>query len=129
MKKKKHNSWIIAIGAASGLIGMLFGIYFTEGLDWASISGAITGFIFLFLINFFYVRSKKDQTPEVDERTINNIRKYYAIIANVFIGALFIILCMVSYMGHDQIAISYLWIFVISYMLISGMGAFIVSRR
>ena len=129
MKKKKYQQWNITIASTGGLIGMLLGTFFTKGLDWSAILGALTGFAVIFLINLFYVRSKKDKTPEVDERTINNMRKYYAIIANVFLGALFLVLAAVTYMGHDQISISYLWMFVIAYMLISGIGALIVSRR
>lgn len=129
MKKKKYAKWNITIGATGGLIGMLLGTFFTKGVDWSAILGAFTGFAIIFLINLFYVRSKKDKTPEVDERIINNVRKYYAIIANVFLGILFLALAAVTYMGHAQISILYLWIFVIAYMLISGIGAIVVSRR
>lgn len=85
--------------------------------------------VIVFLINLQYVRSKKDKTPEVDERTLNNVRKYYAIIANLFLGFLFLLVAAVTYMGYEQISIFYLWIFIVSYMIISGIGALIFSRR
>lgn len=129
MKKKKYAKWNITIGATGGLIGMIIGTLIFSGVDWSAILGAFTGFAVIFLINFFYVKSKKDKTPEVDERTVNNVRKYYAIIANVFLGVLFLALAGFTYAGQDQISISYLWIFVIAYMLISGIGALVVSRR
>lgn len=129
MKKKKYQQWNVTIASTGGLIGMVIGTVIFKGVDWSAILGAFAGFFIIFMGNFFYVRSKKDKTPEVDERTINNMRKYYAIIANLFLGVLFLLLAAVTYMGYDQITISYLWIFVVSYMLISGIGAFIVSRR
>ncbi|MTD30690.1 hypothetical protein [Planomicrobium sp. YIM 101495] len=129
MNKKKLQKWNFTLAAMGGLIGMLLGTVFTKGLDWSAILGAFTAFAIIFLINFFYVRSKSDKTPEVDERTILNMRKYYAIIANVFLGILFLSLAAVTYMGYEQISLSYLWIFIISYMLISGVGALIVNNR
>lgn len=129
MKKKKYQQWGFTIAATGGLVGVIIGTLIFSGVDWSAILGAFTGFAVIFLINLFYVRSKKDKTPEVDERTINNVRKYYAIIGNVFLGVLFLALAAFTYMGHDQISISYLWIFIIAYMLISGIGALIVSRR
>lgn len=129
MKKKKLQQWGFTIAALGGLIGMLIGTLLFSGLDWSAVLGALTGFVVIFMINLFYVKSKKDKTPEVDERTINNMRKYYAVIANLFLGALFLFLAAMTYMGYEQISIFYLWIFVISYMLISGIGALIVSRR
>lgn len=129
MKKKKYQQWGFTIVATGGLIGSIIGQFLKDKFDWSGVLGAFTGFAVIFLINLFYVRSKKDKTPEVDERTINNVRKYYAIIGNVFLGVLFLALAAFTYMGHDQISISYLWIFIVAYMLISGIGALIVSRR
>lgn len=126
---KKYAKWNITIASTGGLVGVIIGTLIFSGVDWSAILGAFTGLVIIFIGNLMYVRSKKDKTPEVDERTINNMRKYYAIIANVFLGVLFLILAAVTYMGHDQISISYLWIFVIAYMLVSGIGALIVSRR
>lgn len=129
MKKKKYAQWNITIASTGGLIGVIIGTFIFSGVDWSAILGGITGLFIIFLGNLVYVRSKKDKTPEVDERTLNNMRKYYAIIANLFLGVLFLMLAAVTYMGYDQISIFYLWIFVIAYMLISGIGALIVSRR
>ncbi|RNF39377.1 hypothetical protein [Planococcus salinus] len=129
MKKKKYAQWNITIASTGGLAGVIIGTLIFSGVDWSAILGALSGFLLIFIGNLIYVKSKKDKTPEVDERTINNMRKYYAIIANVFLGVLFLALAAITYMGHDQVSISYLWIFVIAYMLISGVGALIVSRR
>ncbi|MFD1032527.1 hypothetical protein [Metaplanococcus flavidus] len=129
MKKKKYQQWNITIASTGGFVGVIIGTFIFSGVDWSAVLGALSGLIMIFIGNLIYVKSKKDKTPEVDERTINNMRKYYAIIANLFLGALFLILVAMTYLGYDQIAISYLWIFVIAYMLISGIGALIVSRR
>ena len=126
---KKYAQWNVTIASTGGLAGMIIGTLIFSGLDWSAILGAFTAFLLIFMGNFFYVRSKKDKTPEIDERTINNMRKYYAIIANLFLGALFLLLTVVTFMGYEQVSILYLWIFVISYMLISGIGALIVIRR
>ncbi|TFE00557.1 hypothetical protein [Jeotgalibacillus salarius] len=129
MKKKKLQKWGFTIAAMGGLGGMILGTLIFSGADWSAILGALTAFIIIFVINLLYVRSKNDQTPEVDERIVHNMRKYYAIIANVFLGILFLALSALTYMGHEQISLLYLWIFVVSYMFVSGIGALIVSRR
>lgn len=129
MKKKKYAQWNITIASTGGLVGVIIGTLIFSGVDWSAILGAFTGLAIIFIGNLIYVKSKKDKTPEVDERIINNMRKYYAVIANVFLGALFLMVAAVTYMGHDQISINYLWIYVVAYMLISGIGALIVSRR
>lgn len=126
---KKYAQWNLTIASTIGLAGMIIGTLIFSGLDWSALLGAFIAFLLIFMGNYINVKSKKDRTPEVDERTINNMRKYYAIIANVFLGALFLLLAAVTFMGYDQVSILYLWIFVILYMFVSGIGALIVLRR
>lgn len=126
---KKLKSWNITFAAFGGLIGMIFGSFIFNAGDFSAILGAATGFLIIFLINALFVKAKKDNTPELDERTRGNMRNYYAIIGNVFMAILFIALTVLTYLGEDEVSISYLYIFVIAYMLISGVGALIVSKR
>lgn len=126
---KKYKKWYLTLVAFGGLVGMTIGTFiFNEG-DLSALLGAATGFVILFLINLIYVKSKKDNTPEIDERTRSNMRNYYAVIGNVFMAILFLTLSTLSYLGQTEVSISYLWMFVIAYMLISGIGALIVSKR
>lgn len=126
---KKLKNWNLTLAAFGGLVGMVIGSFIFNGGDLSAILGAATGFLILFLINAVYVKSKKDNTPEIDERTRSNIRNYYAVIGNVFMAILFLALAALTYLGHAEVSISYLWIFVIAYMLLSGIGALIVSKR
>lgn len=126
---KKLKSWNITFAAFGGLIGMIFGSFIFNAGDLSAILGAATGFVIIFVINAVYVKSKKDKTPELDERTRGNMRTYYAIIGNVFMAFLFFGVTVLTYLGEDQVSISYLFIFVIAYMVISGVGALIVSKR
>lgn len=126
---KKLKSWNITFAAFGGLIGMIFGQFIFNAGDLSAILGAATGFLVIFLINAVYVKSKKDNTPELDERTRGNMRSYYAIIGNVFVLILLLSLTVLTYRGEDYVSIDYLFMFVIAYMLISGVGALIVSKR
>ncbi|MDZ5712765.1 hypothetical protein [Jeotgalibacillus haloalkalitolerans] len=129
MKKKKLQKWGFTLAGFGGLVGMIVGTLIFNGADFSAILGALTAFIIIFIVNVIYVRSKKDQTPEVDERIIHNMRKYYAVIANVFLCILFVALSALTFLDYEQISISYLWMFVIAYMLISGVGAIVVSKK
>ncbi|MBM7578036.1 hypothetical protein [Jeotgalibacillus terrae] len=129
MKKKKMQRWGFTIAAMGGLAGMILGTFIFSGADWSAILGAFTAFVIIFIINLVFVKSKKDQTPEVDERIMLNMRKYYAVIANVFIGILFIALSALTYLGYEQVSLMYLWMFVVAYMIVSGIGALVVSKR
>ncbi|KIL51693.1 hypothetical protein KP77_12050 [Jeotgalibacillus alimentarius] len=129
MKKKKLQKWNFTIAALGGLAGMILGTFIFSVADWSAILGAFTAFVIIFIINLVYVKSKKDQTPEVDERIRLNMRKYYAVIANVFIGILFVALAVLTYMGYEQVSLMYLWMSVVVYMVVSGIGALVVIKR
>ncbi|MFA1642840.1 hypothetical protein AB5N96_08235 [Chryseomicrobium imtechense] len=126
---KKFKKWYLTLATFGGFLGVVIGTFIFNDGDISAILGAATGLLIIFLINLIYVKSKKDNTPEIDERTRNNMRTYYAVVGNVFMGVLFLALTALSYAGESAVSLSYLWMFVIAYMLISGIGALVVSKR
>lgn len=73
---KKYAQWNFTIASTIGLAGMIIGTLIFSGLDWSALLGSLIAFLLIFTGNFIQIRSKKDKTPEIDERTINNMRKY-----------------------------------------------------
>lgn len=129
MKKGKMHKWMLTFAAGGGFIGMIIGNLLTGSLDISVVLGALTALVLMFIIDLIRNRLKKDKTPDFDERTVNNMMKYYAIIANIFIAILFIGLAILSFMEIESIEISYLFIPIVVYLFTSGIGAIIVSRK
>lgn len=131
--KKTLQQWNLAFMALFGIFGTLIGmtiIYFTTGkFDISLLLGALTGATIFIVINIVKVLIKKDKLPETDERIRKNIMKYLLYSSHIFIGVLFLTLTLVTFLGFESISLTYLWIIIIVYLWISGIGGFIVSRR
>ncbi|WP_440896614.1 hypothetical protein ACS127_00985 [Amphibacillus sp. Q70] len=131
--KKKYSKWTLAVSAIFIFIGSLLGqiiIYFIKGeFNYSAILGSLAGALPIILINALYVYFKKDQTPEVDERIRNNMIKYMAFSSQIIFLILMIVLAAVSVMGMTSIPISSLWIIILAYMMIIGIGSLIVKTR
>lgn len=116
----------ILLGAIAGLTL----VYVVKGdFNISVLFGFFVGAILLTTMNFIKVRIKKDATPDVDERIMNNMLKYFSILSYLLIGFSIIGLMIATLSGIEQISISLLWIILIIYLSLSGLGAFIVSRR
>ncbi len=129
MKSRVSQKWLFSITAGFGLLGMALGQLIQGRFDLSIILGALTGALVIFLVEWIKNRTKKDKTPEFDERTRQNILKYYAVIPNIFIGDSFLLLAIVTTGGIDKISIQHLWIVIIAYIMISGIGGVIVIRK
>ncbi|WP_156855314.1 hypothetical protein [Oceanobacillus sp. AG] len=129
MKKKKLHKWVFTLAGIGGLIGMTFGQFIFGKLDFSGILGSLSAVILFFIIDLVKNRMKKDDTPDFDERTTHNVVKYYAYFSTGFIAVAFLLLAVVTASGLENVNISYLWILIFIYMLSSGIGAFIVSKK
>lgn len=129
MKTKIYQRWVFSFTAVFGLVGMVLGQLIQGEFNFSVALGAVTGALFIFILELIKNRIKRDKTPDFDERTKHNMLKYYTIIAHVFIGIALLLLAIVTSSGTEQISINYLWIFITAYLLISGIGALFVSRK
>lgn len=129
MKNKKIHKWMLTFGGTGAFIGLIIGNLLSGNFDSAVVLGGFTALLTMFIIDLVRMRLKKDKTPDFDERTVNNIRKFYAYSGNVFIALCFVSLGIISFMDIEHIAISYLFIPFLGYLFFSGIGAFIVSRK
>ena len=129
----KLQKWTLAFISIGTVIGALIGItiiYSTTGnFNISSLLGFITAALILIVINVIKVFVKKDNTPETDERIKKNVMLYYLYSSTIFIVVLFLGLAVLSFLNFEIVEITYLWIIMIAYLLISGIGGFIVIRR
>ncbi|MDQ7862403.1 hypothetical protein RCO48_19570 [Peribacillus frigoritolerans] len=123
----------MAYGGIALLIGIILAQTFTYitivDFSTASILGVLPVTIVLIIINLIQVKRKKDETPELDERTVNNMFKFYIYSSHIFLGLLFISLAIITFMDIRNVSTSHLWIIILAYMCCSGIGALIVKRQ
>ncbi|WP_010271461.1 hypothetical protein [Paenibacillus senegalensis] len=131
--RKNMEKWNLTFRAINVLVGVILGlsiVYFIkEEFNLSILLGALTGTVILTVTNIMKALLKRDRTPDTDERTEKNMLKFYLFSSHIFIGLLFIALCISSFLGIEEILTVYLWIIIIAYICFSGIGAFIVSRR
>lgn len=130
---KKHlQPWVWTIVGSIGFIASLLVktiIYlFTSEFDFSGLLGLLTG-LFIIIINIIIVKTKKDKTPSIDERTPNNIKKFYAISPHIYLGIIIIGLIILSIMGMEVISITYLWAAVMLYLVLSGIGSLVIHLK
>lgn len=130
---RKTRKWTLAYGGIGVMLGIILGQipgYITSGdFSTAPILGGLPVAITLVIINVIKVHRKKDKTPELDERTVNNMLKFYTYSSHVFLGLLFVLLAIISFMDIKSVPTTYLWILIFAYMCVSGIGALIVKRQ
>jgi len=102
---------------------------FTGEFDFSGLLGLLTGLLILVIINIILIKTKKDKTPTIDERKLNNIKKFYAISPHIYLGIIVIGLIILSIMGVEVISITYLWLAVMLYLLLSGIGSFVINLK
>ncbi|GAA0323671.1 hypothetical protein ACFQ4Z_05910 [Oceanobacillus oncorhynchi subsp. oncorhynchi] len=130
---KKHlQPWVWTIVGSIGFIASLLVktiIYlFTSEFDFSGLLGLLTG-LFIIIINIIIVKTKKDKTPSIDERTLNNIKKFYAFSPHIYLGIIIIGLIILSIMGMEVISITYLWAAVMLYLVLSGIGSLVIHLK
>jgi len=127
------EKWNLTFRAINMLVGVILGLTIVyiikEEFDLNVLLGAITGIVILIVINVIKIWLKRDRTPDTDERIQKNMLTFHLFSSHIFIGILFVALCISMFIGIKYISTIYLWIIIIAYICFSGIGAFIVSRR
>ena len=133
MNMKKYPRFMFIYGAIGVIFGMILKMIIQQDYNLSTILGALTAAVILCgvdILRIWLTKNKtKDKTPDFDERTINNILKFYAYVSALFIGLLLILLSIVSYLNIESVSVIYLWLFIILYLNISGIGVLIVSKK
>jgi Ca2+/Na+ antiporter len=94
----------------------------------AAIGGAVLGIGLVLAVSKIRAARKKDHTPEVDERTWNNMKNFYAIsLYFVLIGSMAVVLMLVCF-GHDTIELGAVSLYLLFLLMILLVGTFIVKR-
>jgi len=129
----KINKWSLSFRVIYVLIGALVGMliyYLVKGkFDMSLFLGVLAGIAILIIFNVIKVLRKKDRVPEADERTVNNLLKFFTFLSNIYILVLFGSLGIITLIEIETIQITYLWLVLIAYLLISSIGSLIISRR
>lgn len=127
MKKNRNSKWILSYGAVVGVFGLMIGQI--GSLNFWSVFGAISGALVLIIINIVYVKSKSDKTPEYDERTIQNVQKFYFYSTNTFFILFFIMLGVLTAIDIKFISTLTLLIILFSYSIITGIISLLISKK
>lgn len=129
----KINKWSLSFRVIYVLIGALVGMliyYLVKGkFDMSLFLGVLAGIAILIIFNVIKVLRKKDRVPEADERTVNNLLKFFTFLSNIYILVLLGSLGIITLIEIETIPITYLWLVLIAYLLISSIGSLIISRR
>lgn len=134
MKKKKPYQWKSPYGPLLvQLFGTIIGLgllhFFVKELNYDVIIGPSIVFIIYFLIIYRKKKKKKENVPEIDERVINNMFRFYSCTAHAFIMILFLFLAILTLLKIETIPIMYVWIFGFIYMAITGIGNLYIKNH
>src|SRR5699024_9078417 len=91
--------------------------------------GGLSGALMLVIINLIYVMNKSDTTPEFDERTTQNILKFYAYASNDFILLSIMLLTFLLMTFFEQLSLTLILLIFFVYFSLSGTTALIIRRR
>lgn len=131
--KKNAGKWNLMFRSISILVGAILGLsllYIIQNeANLSVLLGASTATLILIGINVIKIRMKDDAIPDSDERTVKNVLTFSFISTYLLLGLSFIALSIISFMGVKFVSVGHLWIIIMVYLLITGIGAFIVSRR
>ncbi|GIO24674.1 hypothetical protein [Oceanobacillus sp. J11TS1] len=135
MKKGKSvKKWAPFFRIIASLVGCILGAslyYFFQGgeFPYEVLLGGLTGAIILAIFAFIKYKRKKDNTPEADERVKHNIFRFSAYASHISLAVLFLGIFIFSLLGVESVSITYLWIFFVVYIWVTGIGTVIARRR
>lgn len=93
---KLITKWSTYFIISSTLIGSILGsflIYYFQGeFPYEVLNGGLIATIILTVVEVIKQKRKKNNLPEVDERVIRNIFRFFTYLSHIFLGLLFITL-------------------------------------
>lgn len=126
---KWSTYFIISCTLIGAILGSFLIYYFQGEFPYEVLNGGLIATIILTAIEVIKQKRKKNNLPEVDERVVRNIFRFFTYLSHIFLGLLFITLGMFTLLGIESISIFYLWLFFISYIWIAGIGSLIIMRK
>ncbi|MCF3943953.1 hypothetical protein [Oceanobacillus alkalisoli] len=128
------GKWTLAYGGIAILLGVLLAQFIRvvirgDGFTVAPFIGTLPVSIILIVVNIIQVKRKSDSTPNMDERTLRNILKFQIFASQIFIGLLFLSLIITTFLSIESVPTSLLWIIVLIYMCLYGIGTLIVKSK
>lgn len=126
----KKISFINIVGILVGaLIGAGLVYYFQGQFPIEVLAGAAIAAILLIIYQIIKQSRKKNNIPEVDERVSHNMFRFLSICSHL--AVLLLALCITGYtaIGRDAIPLLPLWIIILLYIWVSGIGLFVIKRR
>ena len=99
---RKFSKWGLARSAriifSITILGQIIRYFVNGEFKLTVITGAFLGTAPLALINLIHVRRKKDNTPEIDERTWQNVLKFIAYASQILFLVLMVVLTLISFL-------------------------------
>ena len=109
-------------------IGVAIVAWRTGELALEVLLGFFTGGLIILLVNFILKKLKKDDTPQVDERIVSNVRNFlvYCLYGSVFV--LLIGIVILELLDYKAIPLTYIYIYLAFVISVIGIGGQIVKR-
>lgn len=128
------GKWTLAYAGIAVFLGILISqlmkiLTDSNTFTTAPLIGVLPVSIILIGVNIVQVKRKKDNTPNMDERTIKNILKFQTFSAQIFIGLLFVSLIVITFLNVESVPTLLLWIIILLYMCLNGIGTLIVRGK
>lgn len=127
--KKWSSLFMIACLFIGTVLGTFLVYFIQDEFPYEVLAGGATAVLILIIIELIKQKRKKDKVPETDERVTQNVFNFMAYGSHIFITVLFIGLTVFTLLESDAIPIFYLWIFFFAYIVIVGLGGFIIKRK
>lgn len=131
---EKYKTLIIAITVIGGMslgfyLGKLFIPDLPSAIVAAGIGGSIVGVALVVAIGKIRKKQKKNNVPDVDERTWSNMKNFYAIaLYFVLFGSMFLV-CALFILGITTIELGAVSIYLLFLFMLLVIGTHIVRRQ
>ncbi|QVY61849.1 hypothetical protein [Cytobacillus gottheilii] len=130
MKNLQYLAWgfiVVCMG-----VGILIAKWMIPDLSWsavaASIGGTVAGVGLVAAVAKIREMKKRDHVPDVDERTWNNMKNFYAAaLYFVLIGSMAVVIVLVG-LGHETIELGAISLYLLFLFMILAIGSFLVKR-
>lgn len=118
------------VGTLIGLVVGTFIVFMINGdFSIEVIAGGLVGLAFWVAFHFITNKKRNPNIPEADERTVENLLKYFAFLGQITIFILFLAVAIFILLGKEAIPTIYLLGFFFGYLFIAAIGGIIVKNR
>lgn len=131
---EKYKTLIIAITVIGGMslgfyLGKLFIPDLPSAIVTAGIGGSIVGVALVITIGKIRQKQKKNNVPDVDERTWSNMKNFYAISLYFVLFGSMLLVCILFISGIKTIELGAVSIYLLLLFMLLVIGTHIVRRQ